>query len=357
MQTLKSQHESQSLEQNMSHRPWGIGGSDIGAILGLSTYRGALDVWREKVASPSARKLTVDNSHLSRNGWAMADQAGTPGAREVTEQINLRFGRHLEPFVAQEYERLTGFMTHEHPNTIRHPVHPHLFAHVDRLVSRDGGPVVDDAGTICTTTLLECKTASVFNGSLWGDVWTDQVPPAYLAQCVWYTTITGCKEAHLAVLLGNSDFRVYVIKHDEDLAQVMVDAALRFWDDHVMCSRPPEPRTHADVVGLYPREVPGLQVEADEHVLGQIRRLARINRIAKKLEDRSERIKFELAAKMKDAEQITSHGKTLATWRCGSPVKRVDVARLRREAPEVAAQYMTESQPTRRLVVGGVGHA
>ena len=99
------------------------------------------------------------------------------------------------------------------------------------------------------------------------------------------------------------------------------------------------------------------EVEADEQTMAQIRRLARINRIAKKLEDRSEQIKFELAAMMKGAEQITSHGKTLATWRCGSPVKRVDVARLRLEAPEVAAEYMTESQPTRRLVVGGVGHA
>ena len=337
-------------------RPWGVGGSDIGAILGLSPYKGPLDVWFDKSGSldPAQRQANiVPGSHLVSG---LPEPSREAGASDDSDPLHLRFGRHLEPFVAHEYERLTGFMTHEHPNTIRHPVHPHLFAHVDRLVSRDGGPVVDDAGTICTTTLLECKTASVFNGSLWGDVWTDQVPPAYLAQCVWYTSITGCKEAHLAVLLGNSDFRVYVIKHDEDLAQVMVDAALRFWDDHVMCSRPPEPMTHADVVSLYPREVPGLQVEADEHVLGQIRRLARINRIAKKLEDRSERIKFELAAKMKGAEQITSHGKTLATWRCGSPVKRVDVARLRREAPEVAAQYMTESQPSRRLVIGGPRH-
>ena len=30
-------------------RPWGIGGSDIGAILGLSPYRGPVDVWAEKV--------------------------------------------------------------------------------------------------------------------------------------------------------------------------------------------------------------------------------------------------------------------------------------------------------------------
>ena len=334
-------------------RPWGVGGSDIGAILGLSPYKGPLDVWLDKVGRLDAGRqpLTLGPVGHQVSGFPVPPNA--PGHRDVDEAMHLRFGRHLEPFVAQEYERLTGFVTHEHPKTNRHPVHPHLFAHVDRLVSRDGGPVVDAAGAICATTLLECKTASVFNVDMWGEAWTDRVPPAYLAQCVWYTTITRCKEAHLAVLLGNSDFRVYVIRHDEELGQAMVDAALSFWDDHVMSGRPPNPRTRADVASLYPREVPGLQVEADENTLGQIRRLARISRLAKRLEDRSEQIKFEIAAGMKDAEQITRQGKTLATWRCSAPAQRLDVARLRREAPDVAGRFMAESKPTRRLVIAG----
>jgi len=258
--------------------------------------------------------------------------------------------------VAQEYERITGFKTLEHPGTVRHPVHPHLFAHVDRLVSRDGGPVIDDAGAICADTLLECKTASVFSADSWGEAWTDQVPPAYLAQCVWYTTMTGCKEAHLAVLLGNSDFRVYVIGHDDELSAVLVDAALRFWDDHVMSGAPPAPRGRTEVGRLYPRSVTGQQVEADEQTMAQIRRLMRINQLTKRLEDRSEQIKFEIADGMKGAEMLTSRGKTVATWRSGSPVHRVDVARLRREAPEVASRFITESAPSRRLVIGGARH-
>ena len=34
-------------------RPWGIGGSDIGAIVGLSPYKSAVDVWLEKVGRAS----------------------------------------------------------------------------------------------------------------------------------------------------------------------------------------------------------------------------------------------------------------------------------------------------------------
>ena len=32
-------------------RPWGLGGSDVGAILGLSPYRSPLQVWLEKVGA------------------------------------------------------------------------------------------------------------------------------------------------------------------------------------------------------------------------------------------------------------------------------------------------------------------
>ena len=312
-------------------RPWGIGGSDIGAILGLSPYRGPMDVWAEKVRGD--------------------------GRGGVANAIHLRYGQHLEPFVAKEYERITGHMTHEHPKTLRHPRHPHLFAHVDRLVGREGRAVLDAEGGICTPTLLECKTASAFSADQWGQAWTDQVPHAYLAQCAWYTTITGCDEAHLAVLLGNSEFRVYRVGHDRVLSERLVDAALCFWDEHVMTGIPPQPTTRAEVLRLYPTEVVGLEVEADDEAIRQLRRLRRIQGLTKRLEHSSEQIKQQLTALMKDAERICSQGRTLATWRSGSPSHRVDVARLRKERPDIAGEYLIESAPTRRLVLGGVSDA
>jgi putative phage-type endonuclease len=300
-------------------RPWGIGGSDIGAILGLSPYRGPVDVWAEKVGGAAG---------------------GGSGGSSGSEAIHLRYGQHLEPFVAREYERVTGHMTH-----------------VDRLVGRGGGTVVDASGCICTPTLLECKTASAFTADQWGQAWTDQVPHAYLVQCVWYTTITGCEEAHLAVLLGNSEFRVFRVGHDRGLSERLVDAALCFWDEHVMTGIPPQPTTRAEVLKLYPREVAGLEVEADDEAVLQLRRLRRIQGLTKRLEQSSEQIKLQLTALMKDAERICSKGRTLATWRSGSPWRRVDVARLRQERPDIAGEYLFESAPTRRLVLGGLSDA
>jgi len=336
-------------------RPWGIGGSDIGAILGLSPYRSPLEVWLEK-SRPT-------DSGISLQGYSQpliqhpTGPEARPTLQEPSEGLNLRFGRHLEPFVAQEYERVTGHLTHEHPQTVFHATHRHLFAHVDRLVSTDGRPVSDGAGRILTDTLLECKTASAYTASQWGPSWGDQVPASYLAQCLWYTTVTGCSVAHLAVLLGNSDFRVYRINHDPELGGRLVEAALTFWDEHVMTGIPPAPRNRAEVLQLHPREVRGLEVGAGEATLRQLRRLKRINRLSKRLEHEVESIKDDLAIQMRDAECISHQGNTLATWRTASPTRRLDLERMKREEPDLVARYTVESTPTRRLVLGGLAHA
>ena len=77
------------------NRPIGIGGSDIAALLGLSPYKTPLELWAEKV--------------------------GHPGLK-ASQGIHLRFGQHVEPFIAKEYERSTGLVTHVHPETITHPL-------------------------------------------------------------------------------------------------------------------------------------------------------------------------------------------------------------------------------------------
>jgi putative phage-type endonuclease len=307
-------------------RPWGIGGSDIGAILGLSPYRSAIDVWLDK---------------LGRR-------------RNENSAVHLRYGHHLEPFVAKEYERETGHTTHAYPHTIRHPVHSHLFAHVDRLVCVDGQGVVDEAGEVTTKVLLECKTASAFTSSQWGTPWTDEIPATYVAQCVWYMALTGCDEAHVAVLLGNSDFRVYRVLRDNQLAGALISAALQFWDQHVLSGDPPPARAREDVEQLFPEHVEGKDVEADAELLGHIRKLQRLTRISKRIEARAADLSARVTSRMRDAERVCVDGRPLATWRSAAPVRRVDVARLRREQPEVVSRYISEGTPSRRFtLVGG----
>lgn len=307
-------------------RPWGIGGSDIGAIVGLSPYKSAVDVWLEKVGRAS-----------------LGSQKG----------INLRYGQHLESFVAREYERVTGHETVLFPKTLRHKNHPHFFAHVDRLVRKGGIHVTTTDGSIFTDTLLECKTANTFTKEQWGEEWTDQVPPSYIAQCAWYMALTDCTEAHLAVLLGNSDFRVYRILKDKELETALLNAANSFWENNVIPQIPPEPLTKKEVAKLYPTEIRGLDIEADEELLVQIGLLKRTLRAIKRLERKSVEISDKLAIKMKDAERIYSQGRILATWRSSKPHRRLDMSRLRRERPEILSEYGVDGAVSRRLVLTG----
>jgi putative phage-type endonuclease len=311
--------------QNLISRSQGIGGSDIGAILGLSPYRSAVDVWLEKV--------------------------GRQGPHN--DAVHLRYGHHLEPFVAQEYERVTGHKTHEYPETLRHPEHPHLYAHVDRLVSVDGEPVTDASGRLTAKTLLECKTASAFTASSWGAEWTDEVPPAYLAQCVWYMELSGCEEGHLAVLLGNSDFRVYRVQQDRELAAFLIDRALRFWDEHVVKRVAPVPTTRKEVDQLYPAHQKGMELEADPELLRKIEQLRRLQRIGRRLDERCAELTTAVTSMMGEAERVSCSGRTLATWRTSSPSNRLDVTRLRREQPDIVSRYTLQGSPSRRFTLMG----
>ena len=308
-------------------RSSGLGGSDIAAIVGLSPYRSAFDVWAEKVGHPSAK--TKDSLHL-------------------------RFGTHLEPFVATEYERLTGNQTHVYDELVRHQIHPHLFGHVDRLVTDEGQSCVDSRGVITANTVLECKTASAFMQAEWGELWSDQVPAAYLAQCIWYMSLTGCGQSHFAVLIGNSDLRIYCIRRDVELEQSLVKAALNFWDEHVLTGVPPCPKSRDEALRLFPIASTNKEILADAGMLDKLRQLKRLQNGLTKITEESERLKDEITCAMGDAERITYGGETVATWRNVKPSVRMDVARIRRERPELIGDYTLKTAPTRRFVLEGI---
>ena len=83
-----------------------LGGSDIGAILGLSRFRSPLEVWMEKTGK---EVKTLDS-------------------------LPLRFGSFAESFVASEYSRSTGFDLIHDESIYVHPEYSFISAHIDRFV-------------------------------------------------------------------------------------------------------------------------------------------------------------------------------------------------------------------------------
>jgi putative phage-type endonuclease len=305
-------------------RPLGIGGTDIGAILGLSPYKTPLELWSELVSGEESPSR---------------------------DMIHLRFGQHAESFIASEYERATDLFTVPHTPTLFHKQHGFMFGHVDRFVveTPDTPAVVD--GCITAGKLLECKTSSAFSKNEWGEPGTDQVPSLYLVQCAWYMAITECQSADLAVLIGNSDFRTYTIERDLELEGLIVSHAQHFWHEHVIAQTPPAPVNVHDAALFFPKESAGLSVEADENLLRAISAYQDSTSRSHALSAECERLKLEILAYMGQAERLTHAGKTIATWKCAKSSCRIDTKALAQAHPEIAAAFKADVLGTRRLLL------
>jgi putative phage-type endonuclease len=305
-------------------RPHGIGGSDIAALLGLSPYKSPLELWAEKV--------------------------GHPGIKE-SQGIHLRFGQHVEPFIAKEYERSTGLVTHVHPETIIHPIHGFMYGHIDRFVTPTKPSPLSDVDILKTDTLLECKSASVYNRDQWGEPGTEQVPSNYLLQCAWYMAITGCNKADIAVLLGNQDFRVYRITRDTELENMLIDQAKKFWEEYVKpCVAPPAQNVN-DLRILYPYDKPGEKAEACQELYVAHQKYHKLSAELTHISDELEAIKSHIMKAMGPAQELIYEGKILATWKNTKPANRLDTQALKACHPEVAEKFMVEGVISRRFCI------
>jgi putative phage-type endonuclease len=293
-------------------RRTGIGGSDAGAILGLSAYKTPLDVYLEKV-----------------------------GEADPTEDTAATYwGRKLEDLVADEYNVRTGRRVERCNDTLRHPDVGYLIGHVDRLVW-DGSHRPRVRGQVRTRRLLECKTAGAHMADQWGPEGTDQIPEVYIAQVQHYLCVTGCEVADVAVLIGGRDFRVYEIPRDDDLIMAMRDAMAEFWG-HVEKQQPPEPTTLADIAKRWPRDTGG-QVMADPVTVGAIDALREMKAQQKTLEADIDALESAVKKVLTDhATLLGPDGRPLATWKTQT-AKRLDQARLKAEHADLIAQYTTES--------------
>jgi len=174
-----------------------IGGSEIGAILGFNQYKTALQVYKEK------RGL----SHLA----------------DISDKDAVYWGTVLEPVVANEFARRTGKKVAVLSKILFHPEHPYMTANIDRDICGE------DAG-------LECKTCSAYGKDEWEG---EEIPASYILQCQWYMMVSGASLWYIACLIGGQSFKWKPLKRDDELIEIMENAAVDFWENHVLPGIPP----------------------------------------------------------------------------------------------------------------------
>lgn len=174
-----------------------IGGSDIGAVMGVSPFKTPFQLWCEKT-----QKIP------------MAD---------LSKKDNVRMGEVLEEFIAQEFSYRTNLQVRRAPKAYTHQDYEFLKAHVDRLITGT------DEG-------LECKNTSEYNSGAWKDA---DIPESYILQCQWCMGLSNRKAWYIAVLIGGNKFQYKKIEFDAELFGLLVEKACEFWD-MVQSNTPPE---------------------------------------------------------------------------------------------------------------------
>lgn len=275
----------------------GIGGSDVAAILGVSKWKTAVDVYFEKIGE----------------------------AEPQAESDAMRWGTILEPVIREEFQRQTGIELVEPPQLIRSSAHPFMIASLD-------GMTVDGE-------IVECKTARSADG--WGEAGSDEIPIHYQTQVAHYLAVTGARLAFVPVLIGASDFRVYQVERCDSFIADLVEAERAFWSDHVLTRIPPEPVNADDAARLWARDN-GATVEIDGSIADDVDELKRLKEEEKELAGRISEVSDRIRIAFGEAAAIAFEGKTLATYKAQSS-KRLDSKALELAHPEIVTQYKRES--------------
>lgn len=290
----------------LQYRKRGIGGSDAGAVCGLSPYRTAMQVYEDKTS-------------------------------DVIEEIDneaMRQGREFEDYVARRFMEATGKKVRRANFMYYDEEYPFMLADVDRMV------VGENAG-------LECKTTSPYLAGRWED---GRMPLAYQIQCYHYMSVCNADAWYLAVIIYGREFKYYRLERDEEMIADLRKIEKEFWEGHVQAGVLPGPDGSelADqvIAGYFRRSM-----KQTIPLTGFDEKLAR----RQELEERMNRmtvekkqIEQELKLYLGEAE-AAENARYRVSWKPVSS-QRLDEKRLKEERPDIYEKYKKISE-YRRLIV------
>lgn len=145
-----------SREQFLLDRKKGIGGSDCAAILGISPWRTALDVYNDKI-SP-----------------------------DVSDEPNedMKRGIRAERYVLEEYVERTGEVVETNIPTIINQRYPFMRANIDGRIRGEN-------------VIIEAKSTKAPMSS-----WENGIPEYYKAQVAFYAMLTNAERVDIPVLFS-----------------------------------------------------------------------------------------------------------------------------------------------------------
>ena len=197
-----------SEEEWLAYRRKGIGGSDVAALLGISPWRTARDLYFDK--------LNIVAVEDNEDNW-----------------VALEMGHLLEPLVAKIFQHRTGYKVYQIKKMFQHPQYSWMLADVDYFVELPDG----------STAILEIKTTNYNARDNWWLNGEETVPVYYETQGRHYMAVMNVDRCFFCCLYGNNEEETIIreIRRDESYEEEMIFLEQYFWENHVLMPRPRMP--------------------------------------------------------------------------------------------------------------------
>ena len=312
----------------LKYRRLGIGGSDAAAVLGISPFRTARDLYYDKL--------------------------GIVTADDQVNRVALEIGILLEPLVATIFARKTGLKIFQRKFMYQHPQYPWMLADLDYLVELPDGKLA----------ILEIKTTNYNAKDKWWYNGEEIVPVYYESQGRHYMAVMNIDRVYYCCLYGNNEDETIIrhIDRDMDYESELIAVEEDFWKNRVLATSPPPYTEDGDLImeslrrSLGPSDADAPPVTLTKSQSARVRRYLELQE-EKKLHDADvkavdkelERLKALIVADMGvSCTAVCEDGYTV-NWK---PVRKKVVSkdnmeRLKEVHPDIYAEYVTSSESRR----------
>lgn len=299
-------------QEQKEKRCYGVGGSDIGVLCGLSTYKTPYELFLSKRIPGEAPY--IDNSPISNAA---------------------RRGNALESYILDLYEEHSGRVLASREAPMKyHRDHDFLFGNYDGLI--DDGNIV------------EAKSTSAHLKKMWGERGTSQIPKTYLLQVAHYVEIQECDYADIIVYFLDDTWAVYRYNRNLAFGKSILDIGTRFWQENVLKKIPPAPMNTADVIRMFPAPNEVEQIAITDEIRQSLNEYKLLKAKKEAYEVLVEAEKVKIVSYMQDHTSLVDENEyTLATFNFRNSHKRFDAKSFGVDYPELHKKYLNEGTRTR----------
>lgn len=175
-----------------------IGGSDMAAILNISPWRNAVELWLDKTTPPAAE----DGKNI------MAKRRGSRLEPYILDMIKEDYGLNIintnQRYIDDEFDFLAAEIDFEYEDP-------------------ETGQVENG----------EIKTVHPFKKKEWGEEETDSLPLYYLTQIHHGLGVRKARRCRVFALIGD-ELKPYIVERDDELIESLRSRACEFWNDFVI---------------------------------------------------------------------------------------------------------------------------